>query len=345
MLPLLRPLADVGLVLFMFLVGLELDHRQLRGQGRRAIAISHASIVLPFGLGVALGFALHPTLGGAAGALPFALFTGAAMAVTAFPVLARILQDTGLAQTKLGTTVLAAAAVDDVTAWCVLVAVLAVAGGTGMASVAIALGGAVLFGAVMWWVVRPLLARAGGVPIPVAIGIALGAAWVTELLGVHAIFGAFVAGAAMPRDDGARLLVADRLESVVGALLLPVFFVIVGLSTRIGLVDTPQLWAVAALVLAVATVGKVGGAGLAARFTGSTWHESAVIGILMNTRGLTEIVILTVGLGATSSARRCSRSWCSWRSSPPTPLCPSSGPSPRGRLRQGEARVRIDPSA
>lgn len=296
LLPLLKVMADVGLVLFMFLVGLELDHQHLRGQGHRAVVVSHTSIIVPFLLGAGLGWWLHPRVGGTSSTLAFCLFIGAAMAVTAFPVLARILQETGLDRTRVGAMTLACAAVDDVTAWCVLAVVLAVAQGTGAGTVVVTVGLAAAFALAMWFGLRPLLARLPEVPAPLAIGLALLGAWATDAIGIHAIFGAFMVGVIMPRTPGDRLVLVDRLEVAVGSLLLPVFFMLVGLSTRLGLVDTAELWLITAAVLVVAVVGKLGGAGLAAHAMGETWRDSWTIGVLMNTRGLTEIVILTVGL-------------------------------------------------
>lgn len=296
LLPLLKVMADVGLVLFMFLVGLELDHDHLRGQGHRAIVVSHTSIILPFALGFGLGWWLHPRVGGTSSTLAFALFIGAAMSVTAFPVLARILQETGLDRTRVGAMTLACAAVDDVTAWCVLAVVLAVAQGTGVGSAVVTIVLAAGFALAMWIGVRPLLARLPEVPVPLAIGLALAGAWATDAIGIHAIFGAFLAGVIMPRNPGDRLVLVHKLEVAVGSLLLPVFFMLVGLSTRLGLVDTAELWLITLAVLAVAVLGKLGGATLAARAVGEGWRDSLTIGVLMNTRGLTEIVILSVGL-------------------------------------------------
>jgi Kef-type K+ transport system membrane component KefB len=294
--PLLKPLAEVGLILFMFLVGVELDHDHLRGQRHRAVVISHVSIALPFGFGALLGVWLHPHLGGGTDLLPFCLFVGAAMAVTAFPVLARILQESGLDRTRVGALTLACAAVDDVTAWCVLAAVIAVAGGDPATTVVVTIGLSLAFCAAMWFGVRPLLARLPEVPLSIAIGLALISAWATDAIGIHAIFGAFLAGIVMPRRTGERLLLTDQLSTVIGTVLLPVFFMQVGLSTRLGLVDSPARWGFLAAVLGVAVAGKLGGATVAARLVGEGWRDAATIGVLMNTRGLTEIVILSVGL-------------------------------------------------
>lgn len=292
---LLRPIADLGLVLFMFLVGLELDRAHLRGQGHRAVVVSHTSIVVPFAGGALLAWWLHGSVAADQDLLPFCLFVGAAMAVTAFPVLARILQETGLDRTPVGSMALACAAVDDVTAWCILAAVLAVAGGTGAGPVLVTIGATVAFGAAMWFVVRPLLARLGPLPLPLVLALALASAWLTDLIGIHAIFGAFFAGVVLGAQPSITGYVPE-IRALTDALLLPVFFMIVGLSTRLGLLDSPADWGIAALVLLVAVVGKLGGAGVAALATGATRRDAATIGVLMNTRGLTEIVILTVGL-------------------------------------------------
>jgi Kef-type K+ transport system membrane component KefB len=292
---LLGGIAQVGLVLFMFLVGvgLELDH--LRGQGRRAVAISHMSIVVPFCLGAALAWWLHPRLGGDVDVASFALFLAAAMAVTAFPVLARILADSGLHGTRLGSLVLTCAAVDDVTAWCVLAVVVALIAASGPAGVLVTIGAAAGFVAVLWWVVRPLFAR-WRPNVAAAVAFAFLCAWFTDAIGVHAIFGAFLAGAVMPIGCGLRAVLEEKLETATTVVLLPVFFVVVGLSTQVGLLDDIYLWGLAGLVLVVAVAGKLGGATSAARMTGSSWPEALTVGVLMNTRGPTELVILTVGL-------------------------------------------------
>lgn len=292
----LTSIAQVGLVLFMFVVGLELDVDQLRGQGHRAVAISHASIVLPFGLGTLLGLGVHGRLGGDSSLLGFSLFMGIAMSITAFPVLARVLQEAELDRTRIGALALTCAAIDDVTAWCGLAVVVAVVDSSDPGGAVGTLIWTLLFLAVMRLVVRPLLARCGSVPLPVAVAFALGSAWVSEMIGIHAIFGAFLAGATMPRNPVDRRALVERLEVVTTSVLLPIFFIVVGLSTRIGSLDTPYLWMATVAVIAVAVAGKLGGSTLAARLVGENWRDALTIGVLMNTRGLTEIVILTVGL-------------------------------------------------
>ena len=292
----LKTLAQIGLVIFMFLIGLELDLGSLRGHGHKAVLISHASIILPVVLGALLGLWLHPRLGEGIDRLGFTLFMGAAMAITAFPVLARVLQETRLNRTRLGVLTLTCAAVDDVTAWCLLAFVVAVVKSTGPADAVRIVGLSLLFLVVMLVLIKPLLARQASVPVWAALAFALLAAWITEEIGIHAIFGGFMAGAVMPRSGDIQISLHDKLETATLALLLPIFFVVVGLATRIDMLNSAYIWGITGLVITVAVAGKWGGSMLAARATGETWQDAAAIGILMNTRGLTELVILSVGL-------------------------------------------------
>ena len=292
----LKVLAQIGLVMFMFLIGLELDLGKLRGHGRKAVVISQASILLPILLGALVAVWLYPRFGNDASRLSFTLFLGAAMAITAFPVLARVLQETGLYHTRIGVLTVTCAAVDDVTAWCVLAIVVAVVKSTGPAEAVRTIAFSLLFLIVMLRAVKPLLARLPTIPLWMAISLALLSAWMTETIGIHAIFGAFMAGAAMPRRAEIQQDIHQKLEHATLAFLLPVFFVVVGLATRIDLLNTPYLWAVTLLVIATAIVGKFGGATIAARIMGESWQDAGAIGVLMNTRGLTELVILSVGL-------------------------------------------------
>jgi Kef-type K+ transport system membrane component KefB len=304
-------LAQFGVIFFMFLVGLELDLGALRGSGRAAVMVSHVSIVAPFVLGVLASFLLFPLLGDGEFA-SFALFIGAAMSITAFPVLARILTDTGLDRTPLGTVAVTCAAVDDVTAWCVLSVVIAITQASGPAGVVRTAALLLVYVAVLFSFVRPALAVAlrrwselpegrardafANQAVACLVALMLVGAWLTEEIGVHAIFGAFLVGVVVPRREQVALAVTDRLRDVTRLVLLPLFFVATGLSTRVGLLDSPLLWAVAVCVIGLAIAGKWGGSTLAARLCGMPWRDAAALGVLMNARGLTEIVILTIGL-------------------------------------------------
>ncbi len=302
--PAMSLLAQFGVCVFMFLVGLHLDRGLLRGQGRIASTVSLSAIVLPFGLGALLALHLygrHPT----GNELAFVLFLGTAMSVTAFPVLARILTDKGLLNTPIGGLALATAAVDDVLAWSLLAVVAALAdGGAPPWRIVLVIPYAVL----MLLVVRPLLARlaairaatgrfAGiGVLVAVAVGLFLSAE-ATEWMGLHAIFGAFLFGVVMPRR-GAAVLRQDALpwiERACSILLLPVFFMVAGLKVDLSSADDAALTELA-LILMVAIGGKFGGALLAARANRVPWRHSSVLATLINTRGLTELIVLTVGL-------------------------------------------------
>ncbi|MGH2785299.1 MAG: cation:proton antiporter [Actinomycetota bacterium] len=292
----LRVLATIGLVLFMFLIGLELDLGKLRGHGHKAVVISHASIILPMALGALLAVWLYPRLGDGVDRLGFTLFLGAAMAITAFPVLARVLQETGLYHTRIGVLTITCAAVDDVTAWCVLAGVVAIINSTGFADAIRIIALSLVFIFAMLKIVKPLLARRHTIPVWMAISFAMICAWTTEQIGIHAIFGAFMAGAAMPRKPKIQHEIHEKLQTATLTFLLPVFFMVVGLATRVDLLGSFYLLGVTLLVIAVAIAGKWGGSMVAARITGESWQDAAAIGVLMNTRGLTELVILSVGL-------------------------------------------------
>lgn len=303
----IQAVAQLGVVLYMFLVGLELDAGQFVGRARATIAVALAGIAVPFALGAGLAGLLYPTYG-TAGATPltFALFLGVAMAVTAFPVLARILGDRGLDCTEVGRLALAAAAAGDVIAWCLLAGVVGVARAEVGSAVRV-VGGALVFVAVMLLVVRPLARRLarrldeGAGPLPagavslVFLGVLL-SALATEVIGIHALFGAFLFGAILPHDGRLAREFDRMLRDPVTVLLLPAFFAATGMKTRIGLVDSAADWLWCGAVVLVATVGKVGGTAVAARLTGHGWRESLAVGWLMNTRGLMELIVLTVGL-------------------------------------------------
>jgi Kef-type K+ transport system membrane component KefB len=303
----LSALSQIGLVFFMFLVGLELDPRQLRGRGHTALLTSHASIIAPFLLGALLALLLYPRLSDdSVEFTAFALFMGAAMSVTAFPVLARMLAERGLLKTRLGAVAIACAAVDDVSAWCLL-AVVAVVARAGEAAVPLPMmfGGVVLYAAVMltavrWGLVRlqRVVERRGELSqdaVAFVVFFILASALVTERLGIHAVFGAFLAGAVMPRDEKITGALLERFHDLMVILFLPLFFAFTGLRTSVQLISG-DLWAWCAVVILVAVAGKMGGSAIAARASGLSWREGWALGTLMNTRGLMELVILNVGL-------------------------------------------------
>jgi len=303
--PQLEILAQVGVILYMFLVGLGLDAALLRGRGHAALAVSHASIVLPFALGAGLSLLLYPRL--STRDVPFtvfALFMGVSMSVTAFPVLARILNDKGLQHTRIGALALSCAAVDDVTAWCLLAFVVSlVRAAPGESLATFALTAAYLGG--MLLLVRPLARRFAsscerrGLTqkslAVVALALLL-SALATERIGIHALFGAFLLGALLPRGSRLARELRERFEDLVLVLLLPAFFAYTGLRTEIGLVQGGEAWALCGLIVLVASFGKFGGSFLAARASGLGWRQAAALGVLMNTRGLMELIVLNVGL-------------------------------------------------
>ena len=307
-LPFIDVLAQIGLVFFMFLIGLELDVRLIRGRGQAAAAVSHASITVPFLSGVGLALVIFTTLGSTEGKfVPFALFLGASMSITAFPVLARILTERGLNKTRLGAVTITCAAIDDVTAWCLLAIVIAVAASNGLGGAFLTIGLAAAFIAGMLVLVRPVVARIaaaqeqnGGLsPTLLAVVFAglLLSALATDRIGIHAIFGAFLFGAIMPQQSDFIAELSSKLEDFAVIFLLPLFFAYSGLRTEIGqLGASPRLWLYCAAIVGVAIFGKWGGSTVAARMVGLSWRESLGLGILMNCRGLTELVILNIGL-------------------------------------------------
>ena len=304
-LPALRLLSQIGVILYMFIIGLELVPEHLRNRARSAIAVSHFSIVTPFLFGVLAALALFGSYAPPGVSFQsFALFMGIAMSITAFPVLARVLEERGLSKTPLGSTAITCAAVDDITAWTMLafVVTLVTAGGAGRMLVwMLALGGAFIL--LMVYVIKPLVARmfTGG-PEPVTnerttavLGIMFASALFTEVLGIHALFGAFLTGTIMPGSAALRHQLRARLESFSAAFLLPLFFTSTGLRTNIGLLNDAASWVVCVGIILIAIAGKLLGTMLAARWTGSTWHDAFVLGALMNTRGLMELIALNVG--------------------------------------------------
>lgn len=302
----LQFLSQIGLILFMFVIGMELDLKVLRNKAQDAVVISHASIVIPFTLGMALAYFIYPSFSPRGVQFSsFALFLGISMSITAFPVLARIVQERNLHKTRLGTVVITCAAADDVTAWCLLAVVIAIvkAGAFVSALYAIILASAYVL--VMIKIVRPFLKRVGDLhnsaehlskPIVAIFFLTLiFSAYATEVIGIHALFGAFMAGAIMPEDVKFRNIFIEKVEDVALVLLLPLFFVFTGLRTQIGLLNEVHLWQITLIIIAVAVTGKFAGSAFAAKFVGQSWKDSLTIGALMNTRGLMELVVLNIG--------------------------------------------------
>jgi Kef-type K+ transport system membrane component KefB/nucleotide-binding universal stress UspA family protein len=304
----LNVLSQVGVIFFLFLVGLELDPKLIRNRGHSAVVISHVSIVAPFLLGCLLTLLLYTRLFNAAPHMQFrsvALFMGAAMSITAFPVLARILTERNLHKTKVGAVAITCAAVDDVTAWCMLALVIGIArAGSFRAGIYTALL-ATVYVLFMFFGVRPFLkqlqqmhdrrGRMGQTLVGFILLMVLVSAYITEVIGIHALFGAFLLGAVMPKGSAFVRTLTEKLEDFVVVFLLPIFFAYTGLQTRIGVLDSPAMWGMCLLIIGVACLGKFGGSTLAARACGMPWREAGAIGILMNTRGLMELVILNVG--------------------------------------------------
>jgi len=299
-------LSTVGLVLFLFLIGMELDYEHLYRQRATAILASGMSIVLPFAMGALLAHSLRIRFAPhGIGSIPFVLFLGIAMSITAFPVLARILEERNLQGTALGTTAILCAAVDDVVAWTLLAFALALIGGDQDApsSLLLRLSGLLVYLFLMVGVLRPLgtyLVRRYNKPVlslellGVVVAGALLSAAATDRIGVHPLFGAFLAGVCFPRVPQWQLALRERLDMLVSVLLLPLFFALTGMRTRLDLLDDTAMWLWAGVVLFAAVFGKMGGAALAARWTGQSWRDAVALGALLNTRGLVELIVLNI---------------------------------------------------
>ena len=297
--------SQVGVVLFMFIVGMELDLEHLKERASSAIMVSHASIVVPFLLGSGLALVLYPTLAAPnTEFMPFALFMGIAMSITAFPVLARILKDRGLTQSPLGTIALACASIDDVTAWCILAFVVALAHSTGFAESLLTVGLTALF-TITLLIAKPWLERLitrlverperARLAMGATLAFALSCAWITETIGIHALFGGFLAGVVVPSNPTVQNFLREKIEPFSSAALLPLFFVFTGLRTQVTLLNDWNSWLMCLGIILVAIVGKFGGSMLMARWTKMSWRDSFAIGALMNTRGLIELVVLNIG--------------------------------------------------
>lgn len=302
----LQFLSQIGLIFFMFVIGMELDLKVLKNKANDAVVISHASIIIPFSLGVALSYFIYYRFApDGVEFLSFSLFMGISMSITAFPVLARIVQERGIHKTKLGTIVITCAAADDVTAWCILAAVIAIVKAGSFVSSLYVMVLALIYVITMLFVVKPFLKKIGDLyktknqlnksVVAIFFLTLILSSYTTELIGIHALFGAFMTGAIMPESAKFRAIFINKVEDVAVILLLPLFFVFTGLRTEIGLINDPYLWKVTGFIILVAVVGKFLGSAIAAKFVGQNWRDSLTIGALMNTRGLMELVVLNIG--------------------------------------------------
>lgn len=302
----LQFLSQIGLILFMYVIGMELDLKVLKNQAKEAVVISHASIVIPFALGMGLSyFIYHQFAPQGVDFLSFSLFMGIAMSITAFPVLARIVQERGINKTRLGTIVITCAAADDITAWCILAAVIAIVKAGSVASSLYIMLMAFGYVLAMLFLVKPFFKKVGDLysrhdtisksVSAIFLLTLIISSYITEIIGIHALFGAFMTGVIMPDVAKVRNLFIEKVEDVAVILLLPLFFVFTGLRTEIGLINDAYLWKVTGGIIAVAVIGKFIGSALTARFVGQNWRDSLTIGALMNTRGLMELVVLNIG--------------------------------------------------
>ena len=315
----LEVLSQLGVMLFMFLVGLELDPKLLRGQGKAALVTGTVGILMPFACGAVLAVTLintqHSITGDVSSPLVLSLFMGAAMSITAFPVLARILTERNLQKTRTGVLALTCAAMDDVMGWCILAFVLAIAKlkgfgsdaqhGSAVRSAMITVGAAIVYISFMLLVVRRFLVQLQGIfeargylpqgVMAIIFSLLIASAIATDLIGIHQIFGAFLFGAVMPKDTAFLKHLTEKIEDFTLLFLLPLFFAFTGINTRLGLLNSTHLWVMCILIIAVAVFGKFGGVSLAARFYGMSWRQSGLLGVLMNTRGLMELIILNIG--------------------------------------------------
>lgn len=302
----LELLSQVGLILFMFVIGMELDFSVLKNKINETLVISHAGILVPFFLGILSSYWIYEEYAAAQTPfLPFALFIGISMSITAFPVLARIIQERNMTKTPLGTLAIASAANDDVTAWCLLAVVIAISKAGSFASALYSVGLAAVYIAVMFLLIRPFLKKVGEVYanqeainktfVAFILLILIISSCLTEIIGIHALFGAFMAGVVMPSNFGFRKVMMEKVEDISLVFFLPLFFAFTGLRTEIGLINSPELWMVCLLLITVAVAGKLGGCAIASRLVGESWKDSLTIGTLMNTRGLMELVALNIG--------------------------------------------------
>jgi Kef-type K+ transport systems, membrane components len=302
----LQLLSQIGLILFMFVIGMELDLNIIKQKAKSAVTISIISIIVPFVLGLGLSYYMYSSY--APLGIPyhaFALFMGIAMSITAFPVLARIIRERNITHTRVGAVSLTSAAIGDVAGWCILAFVVAIARAEDLSASFYTILGAVAYILVMLFAVRPLLKKLSvqksdnklvrQSTMAVIFVVLLLSAYCCEVIGIHALFGAFMAGIIMPLEWDFRNIIINKIEDISMVMLLPIFFVLTGLRTQIGLLNDSSLLGICLLIILLAIVGKFAGSAIAARISGESTYESLCIGALMNTRGLMELIILNIG--------------------------------------------------
>ena len=301
-LPTLQTLGDIGLVLYMFSLGTHIDTHAMLSHGRKATVVSLSGVLLPLAMGGLFAFFLYPEFAGPkANLASFMLLVGTAMAITAFPVLARLLEERGMLTSKIGALALLCAAIDDVVGWCLLALVIAIIHSTGAASIVLTLMFLVLFVGIMLVVRRPLLVfadqhiKSKPALMTLTVILLLLSATTTNAMGIHPVFGAFMMGVILPRRT-AFVEQVKNIDQINYILFLPLYFVYNGLRTHIGLLNSPSLWIICALVLIIACISKILGGSLSLKVCGSSWKESLTLGTLMNTRGLVELIVLNIGL-------------------------------------------------
>ncbi len=301
----LQFLSQIGLILFMFVIGLELDSKSLRHKAHKAFMISHVSITFSFLLGTLLAIQLYARFAPpGVHFTPFALFMGISMSITAFPVLARIIQERNLSRKPIGTLIITCAAIDDITAWCLLAMIIAIAKAGGILPALTTIAVSMLYIAAMFYIVKPFMRRVGeqhssrellGKPTVALVFVVLMiSSWATEIIGIHALFGAFLAGVIMPEPFNFKRLISEKIEDIALVLFLPLLFVFTGLRTQIGLLNQPDLWVTCAAITGVAISGKAIGSSIATRLMGSSWKDAMTAGLLLNTRGLMELIVLNI---------------------------------------------------
>jgi Kef-type K+ transport system membrane component KefB len=298
--------SQIGLILFMFIVGMDVDLKVLGRKAPEAFVVSHASIIIPFSLGMVLAYYIFTSFAPAGVTfLSFALFIGISMSITAFPVLARILRERGMMKTRLGALAITCAAIDDISAWCLLASLIAIVKAGSFVSSLYTILLSIVYVLFMFLIVRPFLRRFGDIfnskegiskaVVAVFLITLLGSSYLTEIIGIHALFGAFIAGLIMPPNIKFRSILIEKIEDITLIVFLPIFFVISGLRTEIGLLNSPWLWEVTGIVILIAVAGKFAGSALSLRFVKQSWRESLIVGALMNTRGLMQLVVLSIG--------------------------------------------------